>query len=685
MGNFVNNLFMRKLNCFSRKSLNCMSLNEIGCRISGVVIFALLTTAYFLLSTSCLSAAPHINGKNMGPKEYVHRSAVSPGGVKGAPIFRSIDTTGTRKIAVILVNFATAGSGTSGENMMISSDITSFNNTFNYLKSFYNEVSYGKLNLEITFYTATGSTGTLSGTETPYLLTTSMSSYGEDTNTSLPQLIIDAINKTGNAVKHTSVAGGTYDGVMVAHAGYGNESTVPGGDIWSANIGPFSKTNGFTEGTIIPAREGGGASPIGVTCHELGHHIGLWDLYATDSTGGRTQVGDWSLMDDGAWSGNPAGSQPSHPSAWEKEKIGWLDFIEVSSGTNKLTSYAFETSSSTAFRVKMQGSETEYFVVCFTSKTAKSPANPGTGLLIWHIDEGVINGVTFQTRLDENSLNNYTHRTVCLEEADAKLDANNIYQGNIGLPTNKPNFGEATDAWPGTLVTFTIPYSNKYSLPGVVVGDEGDPSMVTVTEITNTPDSSNFTVYFKPFVSGYVTNGAGEGLKDVALAAVDSSGTLLDTASTDFKGKFIFTDLDDGAYTLTPSKTGWHFFPPETVVSISTYSIQNVNFRGVIDATFESIDRKPNSIMPVNNLFTPGTDVTTVYYKTARDGRIKINLYTLDGRLVKTLVDETMSAGLHNVQWDGLNDSDTAVASGIYLINISAPGYKETKKICVIR
>ncbi|MBU4205003.1 T9SS type A sorting domain-containing protein [Patescibacteria group bacterium] len=76
--------------------------------------------------------------------------------------------------------------------------------------------------------------------------------------------------------------------------------------------------------------------------------------------------------------------------------------------------------------------------------------------------------------------------------------------------------------------------------------------------------------------------------------------------------------------------------------------------------------------------------MTTIYYKTSRDGRIIINLYTLDGRLVKTLVDENMSAGKYSVEWRGQNDAEDTVSSGIYLLHISAPGYKETKKICVI-
>ncbi|PIU83244.1 MAG: hypothetical protein COS68_05085, partial [Elusimicrobia bacterium CG06_land_8_20_14_3_00_38_11] len=93
-----------------------------------------------------------------------------------------------------------------------------------------------------------------------------MSDYGAETDQALSQLVIDSLNIANGAVKHTS-AGGVYDGVMVAHAGYGNESTENAGDIWAAYVGPFTKTFGFEDGTNVAAKEVG-ASNIGVACHE---------------------------------------------------------------------------------------------------------------------------------------------------------------------------------------------------------------------------------------------------------------------------------------------------------------------------------------------------------------------------------------------------------------------------------
>ncbi|PKM92595.1 MAG: hypothetical protein CVU80_02525, partial [Elusimicrobia bacterium HGW-Elusimicrobia-4] len=487
-------------------------------------------------------------------------------GLSPQAIAKTVGATGTKKIAVILVNFDSAGSNTSGANTMTSDDKTGFNTTFDYLKNFYKEASYGQLNLEITFFYSGGSTSILAGSEPPFTLSTPMSDYGADTDASLSQLVIDSINACAGNVTSTN-----YDGVIVAHAGYGNESTEKAGDIWAAYVGPFTETHGFKEGTNIPAREWGVASNIGVACHEFGHHIGLWDLYQTVDTDGNgqldTQVGSWSLMDYGVWLGNPSGSKPSHPSGWEKEKLGWLNYTEISSGTSNLSSYAFETSATSVYKLKAPDTETEYFVVYHTSKTAYSPKTRvdepplGDGLLIWHIDEGTIDGTSFADRKTNNSLNNYSHRTVDVKEADDTDPS--------------VNRGDSTDLWPGVgvKINFSSPYSHRYN---------GVPSMINVLNISKKTDFTTFTVSYKPFISGYVKDSAGNGLAGVILST--GVGSFSPTSSV---GYYVFTDLENEIYEVTPLKSGWKFLPGKCIITINNSPSTNNNFKAISQTTYD--------------------------------------------------------------------------------------------------
>jgi flagellar hook assembly protein FlgD len=91
-------------------------------------------------------------------------------------------------------------------------------------------------------------------------------------------------------------------------------------------------------------------------------------------------------------------------------------------------------------------------------------------------------------------------------------------------------------------------------------------------------------------------------------------------------------------------------------------------------------------ILPVNNVFNPNKgDACKVFYNVAAAGHVTIKLYTIDGVFIKTLVDKDVAAGTHSEDWYGVNMDNETVASGIYYVHIEGPGFKQTKKICVVK
>jgi len=433
-------------------------LNKCSKKLRGLWVVVVIGA---LVGGSLLAVPPRDpNYRGPFPKDHVHKipdvRTLRALGYSPNQIQKVIGTTGTKKVAVVLVNFPSADSTTSGSPVMTSTDIVGFNTLFANLKSFYNECSYGQLNLDITFFHSTGSTTNLTGGETPYMLGNPMQYYGQDSEASLSQLVKDAILSA-------AVNSSSYDCVMVAHAGYGDEGdglAYPG-DIWSVFVTWSGAVNGFTEGTIVPAREASGSSALGVICHEFGHQLGLWDLY--DSSVQSSKVGIWSLMDYGCWGGN--GFKPSHPCAWDKEKLGWINPVVVSSATTRIF-YPVETSSNTIVKIPIDivADGSQYFLLEYRKKSAAGTNwdgdLPGDGILIWYIDEGTIDGIDFASRQANNTLNlgTYSHLTVTLKNAD----------------TTDPgsNHGDSTDPWPGTRTNFTSPYSDTW---------DGKPTLIAVT------------------------------------------------------------------------------------------------------------------------------------------------------------------------------------------------------------
>jgi hypothetical protein len=76
--------------------------------------------------------------------------------------------------------------------------------------------------------------------------------------------------------------------------------------------------------------------PLGVIVHEIGHSMGLKDLYdyaASAQSKPDDFVGTWDLMAEGAWNPKPDGTRPAHPTTFCKIQLGWIDssgIVEIS-------------------------------------------------------------------------------------------------------------------------------------------------------------------------------------------------------------------------------------------------------------------------------------------------------------------------------------------------------------------
>jgi len=82
------------------------------------------------------------------------------------------------------------------------------------------------------------------------------------------------------------------------------------------------------------------------------------------------------------------------------------------------------------------------------------------------------------------------------------------------------------------------------------------------------------------------------------------------------------------------------------------------------------------------NPFSPETRIA---YELPQDGRAELRVYSVNGRLVRTLFDEGRPAGRHSIVWDGLDESGLAVSSGVYFYTLSAPGVEESRKMLLLR
>ncbi|MCG8607106.1 DNRLRE domain-containing protein [bacterium] len=85
---------------------------------------------------------------------------------------------------------------------------------------------------------------------------------------------------------------------------------------------------------------------------------------------------------------------------------------------------------------------------------------------------------------------------------------------------------------------------------------------------------------------------------------------------------------------------------------------------------------QPNGLLPESltiqsNYPNPFNASTTIAYGLPESGRVVISVYNLKGQEVKRLVDSSQTAGFKKILWNGKNESDVDVASGIYIVRLT--------------
>jgi hypothetical protein len=81
------------------------------------------------------------------------------------------------------------------------------------------------------------------------------------------------------------------------------------------------------------------------------------------------------------------------------------------------------------------------------------------------------------------------------------------------------------------------------------------------------------------------------------------------------------------------------------------------------------------------NPFSPETRIN---FDLPQAGPAKLMIYSVNGRLIRRLVNDTRKAGRHTASWDGRDDAGEKVGSGIYFYQLVAPGVEESRRMILL-
>ncbi len=234
----------------------------------------------------------------------------------------------------------------------------------------------------------------------PVTMPKELAYYGKNANGSknvhVQEMVAEAFRLADSEVdfsKYDWNKDGYVDNVFLVYAGFDESYSGNSEDyIWAHKWGTAQpvKVDGVYAQQYACAAEmfgweeqsGNRLNGIGTPCHEMGHTLGLADLYDVDYSGAHHPE-SWSLMSGGNHLSN--GQIPSNLTAYERAQMGWLQLTELTENTtvSDLQSLSREEK---AYVIYNPAYRNECYVLENRQKEGYDSAQGGHGLLVFHID-----------------------------------------------------------------------------------------------------------------------------------------------------------------------------------------------------------------------------------------------------------------------------------------------------------
>ena len=244
---------------------------------------------------------------------------------------------------------------------------------------------------------------------------------------------------------------------------------------------------------------------------------------------------------------------------------------------------------------------------------------------------------------------------------------------NIWFGTNNARVYRSTDggaSWASSPVPFTNSVSVKFidAMNGLAGSDSGSVARTTDGGLSWTTVS----VGGSGFVAGF-------------------GGTGIDCFAA--QGGSVYRSTDGGA-TWGNSFTGSigslnHLDVVSSGVNIYGWTISaNGNiaaFSGTVSGVNSRTDVIPSAYVLSQNYPNPFNPQTRIEFAIPAASHVLLKVYNSLGEEVATLVDGFVNAGVHDIDWNGRNRFNAAVASGVYFYRLTAANFAETKKMLLVK
>ncbi|MCP4712662.1 MAG: T9SS type A sorting domain-containing protein, partial [Planctomycetes bacterium] len=85
------------------------------------------------------------------------------------------------------------------------------------------------------------------------------------------------------------------------------------------------------------------------------------------------------------------------------------------------------------------------------------------------------------------------------------------------------------------------------------------------------------------------------------------------------------------------------------------------------------------------NYPNPFNPATTIAFSIAKSGHVSLKVFDTAGRLVRTLVDDENEPDHYRVTWDGRDNNNTVLASGVYFYQLKTDELIQMKRMVLMK
>ena len=116
------------------------------------------------------------------------------------------------------------------------------------------------------------------------------------------------------------------------------------------------------------------------------------------------------------------------------------------------------------------------------------------------------------------------------------------------------------------------------------------------------------------------------------------------------------------------------------------YRLKQIDFNGSFSysKTIE-VTAVPLVFKLSQNYPNPFNPTTTIKFQLPKQERVVLEIYNTLGERVKTLVNNVKDAGYYKLQWNGTNNNNIKVSTGVYIYRLTAGQNVSTKKMLLLK